>query len=115
VVGGLGVLHRDEIKRVRRPAPHPTVPVAVLNAGAVPREAARLGRQLERRGVRVAGVANLDATPPTGFEVLYTAGDRGQAAILARMLASRRPAIAPIDPVAQAAAGTTAKLVVVIP
>jgi hypothetical protein len=46
--------------------------------------------------------------------ILYAPGARIQAARLAHLLAAQAPRIAPIDPTAQAAAGTTAKVVAVI-
>ncbi len=101
--------------RVRGALPTiPTVPVAVLNATSTPGAAARLAQQLRQRGVKVASVGNLTESRPPGLVILYAPGDRTQATILARMLTAQHPTVALIDPVAQAAAGTTARLAVVI-
>ncbi len=99
------VVHRPQLRAT----------VAVLNAGAVGGAAAKLAHSLQRRGVDVLGAANLNSAPPTGYQVLYAPGSRGQAVLLARLLSADNPTIAPIDPAAQAAAGVRAKLAVVIP
>ncbi len=96
-----------------------TAPIAVLNAGTNEGAASRLAHTLQHKGLNVVGAANLGSTPPDGYEVLYTPGNSGQAALLARTL-RRAPTryhanVAPIDPSAQAAAGVSAKLAVIIP
>ena len=58
-------------------------------------------------------MGNVTETAPPGTEVLYAAGERHQAKLLARVLALRSPSVDPIDPVTSAAAAG-AKLVVVI-
>ena len=92
----------------------PTVPVAVLNATSTHGSAGRLAGQIRARGVKIAGVGNLSESRPPGLWILYAPGARTQAARLARLLDSRSPTIAPIDPVAQAAAGPATKVVAVI-
>ncbi len=92
----------------------PTVPVAVLNATAQPGVAGTLARQLEGGKVKVSKVGNLSQSLPPGLLILYAPGDRAQAVLLSHMLAGRKPTIQPLDPVAQAAAGSGAQLVVVI-
>ena len=92
----------------------PSLPIAVLNATPTPGAAAKLARQLKGRGVKIAGTGNLSESRPPGLLILYAPDARGQAVLLARMLAGRRPAVEPIDPVAQAAAGSHTRLVVVI-
>lgn len=99
--------------RVHRAAE--TAPVVVLNGGGNQGEAARLARALRRDGANVAGAANLGSPPPGGFQVLYRPGARHQATMVAAMLSSHHPVLAPVDPVAQAAAGVRARVVVVIP
>jgi LCP family protein required for cell wall assembly len=92
----------------------PTVPVAVLNATSTQGAARRLAQQIRSREIQIATVGNLTESRPPGLWILYAPGARTQAARLARLLAAQAPRIAPIDPAAQAAAGTTAKLVAVI-
>ncbi len=96
-------------------ATRPDVPVAVLNGGTVPGAAAELGTQLKHQGVNVTTEANLGAAPPVGLEVLYTPGQMAQADRLARLLKGQSPTIAPADPVAEGAAGTAARVIVVLP
>jgi hypothetical protein len=88
--------------------------VAVLNGTRTPGAAGRLARQLRRRRVDVAKVGNLSESRPPGLLVLYAPGDRPQAALLAHVLSGQKFTIEPIDPVAQAAAGSKARLAVVI-
>jgi hypothetical protein len=88
--------------------------VAVLNATSTRGAAANLARQLRGRKVKVARVGNLTESLPPGLLILYSPGNAAQAAVLARTLASRHPKVEPINPVAQAAAGHSAKVVVVI-
>jgi LytR_cpsA_psr family len=95
-------------------APAVTVPVAVLNASRTPGAAAALARRIRLQHVPVAGVGNVVDSRPPGIDILYLPGMRSQATRLQRLLASDRPTVAPIDPVVQAAAGTAAKLAVVI-
>lgn len=92
----------------------PTVPVAVLNATSTQGAAGRLARQLQSRGVKITAIGNLIEPRRPGLWILYAPGARTQAARLARLLTARAPAIAPIDPVEQAAAGTDTKVVAVI-
>jgi hypothetical protein len=92
----------------------PTTPVAVLNATSTQGAADRLAQQLRSRDVKVAAVRNLAESRPPGLWILYASGARDQATRLARLLAGRAPTIAPIDPVAQAAAGSAAQVVAVI-
>jgi polyisoprenyl-teichoic acid--peptidoglycan teichoic acid transferase len=92
----------------------PTVPVAVLNASATAGAAHRLALTLQSYRVSVSEVGNVTETVPPGLEVLYTPGERTQAMRLAHVLAGQSPAVAPIDPVTAAAAGSGAQLVVVI-
>jgi LCP family protein required for cell wall assembly len=101
--------------RLAAPRPSlPALPVAVLNATATPGAAARMGTQLKTAHVAVGFVGNLVETRPPGLMVLYAPGARDQAVLLAKVIGIRDSAIAPIDPVAQAAAGASAQLVVVI-
>jgi LCP family protein required for cell wall assembly len=103
------------VRRVQhRPVTVPTVPVAVLNATSTQGAAGRLARQLRRQHVKVSGVGNLSESLPPGLLILYSPGNAGQAAILAHSLASKHPTVEPINPVAQAAAGASAQLAVVI-
>jgi LCP family protein required for cell wall assembly len=92
----------------------PTVPVAVLNATSTPGAAGQLAAQLRARRVSIAQVGNVTETRPPGLEVLYAPGQRAQAMRVARLLSNRAATIGPIDPVNAAAAGTTARVVVVI-
>jgi LCP family protein required for cell wall assembly len=92
----------------------PTAPVAVLNATSTQGTAGGLAQQLSSRGVKIARVANLTESRPPGLWILYAPGARTQAARLARLLAARRPTIAPVDRAAQAAAGSATEVVVVI-
>jgi LCP family protein required for cell wall assembly len=97
-----------------RPQPLPTAPVAVLNAGTTPDAAHHLALSLTRRHVLVVGTGNLQATPPRSYEVLYTSGAADQARLLAEILKSQHPLVAPIDAATAQAIGSTPKLVVVI-
>ena len=100
---------------VARAAPAlPTVPVAVLNATSAPGAAGQLASQLRARRVSIAQVADVSETRPPGLEVLYAPGQRDQAMRVARLLSNRAATIGPIDPVTAAAAGTTARVAVVI-
>lgn len=92
----------------------PTVPVAVLNATPAAGAAERLAQQLRAHRVAISGVGNLSEERPPGLWILYVPGARAQAGTLARLLQSQHPQLAPIDPVAQAAAGPKTQLVAVI-
>jgi LCP family protein required for cell wall assembly len=92
----------------------PAVPVIILNSTPVPDAAHRLSTGLRSHGVKVAGVGNIPGPRPAGLEVLYAPNQRTQARRLAALLSGRHPSIAPIDPAAAGAAGSHAKLVVVI-
>ncbi|MGO9819112.1 MAG: LCP family protein [Solirubrobacteraceae bacterium] len=94
--------------------PAVTVPVAVLNATQTPGAAAALARRIRAQRVVVFGVGNIVDSLPPGLEILYVPGMQRQALRLERLLAASRPTVAPIDPVIQAAAGTAAKIAVVI-
>jgi hypothetical protein len=87
--------------------------VVVLNATSTPGAAHDLALSLQSSHVHVSAVGNVTETLPAGTEILYSGGERAQAKLLARVLASRSPTVAPIDPVTSAAAAG-AKLVVVI-
>ena len=60
-------------------------------------------------------IGNLNSAPPPTMQVQYAPGYKSQAATLARELSAHSPMIALMDPVTQAAAGSSARLVVVIP
>ena len=90
------------------------VPVAVLNATSTPGAASQLARRLRSDGIGIGAVGNLAESRPPGLWILYTPGERNQAARLAHLLRAQAPTIAPIDPVAQAAAGSATALAVVI-
>ncbi|MFL5824812.1 MAG: LCP family protein [Solirubrobacteraceae bacterium] len=92
----------------------PSVPVVVLNATPVSDAAHRLSATLRSKGVRIDSVGNLAGTRPPGLAVLYRPGERLQAERLAALLVRQRPTLAPVDPEAAGAAGSRAKLVVVI-
>jgi LCP family protein required for cell wall assembly len=92
----------------------PTAAVTVLNSGSGQGSAASLAVSLRSQGVRVVSVGNVQAQRPPGIEVLYVPGLQPQAELLAHLLSSQQPTVAPIDPVAQAAAGPSAQLVIVI-
>jgi hypothetical protein len=88
--------------------------VAVLNATSTPGAAAKLARRLRRHQVKIARVGNLTEALPSGLLILYAPGNSAQAAVLARSLSSQHPKVEPINPVAQAAAGHNAHVVVVV-
>jgi polyisoprenyl-teichoic acid--peptidoglycan teichoic acid transferase len=94
--------------------PLPTVPVVVLNATPVGGAAHKLSATLQAAGVKVAGVGNVTGPRPSGVEILYAPSDHVEAKRLAAVLASRSPALAPLDPATAAAAGGNPQLVVVI-
>jgi LCP family protein required for cell wall assembly len=99
-----------------KPAALPALEVSVLNAGSVRGAAARTATQLRSQGVKIAAVGDFrGGTLPRATEIEYAAGERAQAARLARLLAGSTPTIAPVDPGTQAAAGKRARLVVIIP
>jgi len=110
----VGHASRAPVRRASRLLAVPTVPVAVLNAGSVQGAAGRLASQLRSERVSIGQVGNLTETRPPGTWILYAPGANGQAAELAHLMARHSPSVAPIDPTAQAAAGPSAKLVVVI-
>ena len=91
-----------------------TVPVAVLNATQTNGAAAAFARRLRAQRVVVSAVGNVVDSLPPGVEILYLPRSQRQAKRLARLLAASRPTVAPIDPVVQAAAGTAAKIAIVI-
>jgi LCP family protein required for cell wall assembly len=92
----------------------PSVPVTVLNASKTRGAAAKLAGQLRGRGVKVGTVGNLRQSRPPGLLILYAPGYKSDATSLAHVLASKHPAIQPIDPAVQAAAGSKARLALVI-
>jgi LCP family protein required for cell wall assembly len=92
----------------------PNVPVAVLNATATPGAAGHLAQQLRAREIKIAVVGNVTDPRPPGLWILYAPGARTQATQLAYQLTAQAPRIAPIDPAARAAAGTTPQLVALI-
>jgi hypothetical protein len=98
---------------VHHPRTVPDVPVVVLNATLTDGAAHQLALLLQGHKVKVSAVGNVTETLPPGTEILYAAGERSQARLLAKVLSSRSPTIAEIDPVTSAAAAG-AKLVVVI-
>ena len=103
------------VVRHHAPSNRVTVEVAVLNAVTVQGAAAELGKELQADHVHVGTLANLGSGPPIGLTVLYAPGDEHQADLVAKLLSSQGPSVNPIDPAAQAAAGASAKVVVVIP
>jgi hypothetical protein len=107
---------QPQVHRVKRVTPPiPTVPVAVLNATSVTGAAHRLAISLRADRIKVITVGNFQATLPPGNEILYRSGERTQAKRLERLLGKNTVAtVAPIDPVTEAAAGSDARLVVVI-
>jgi polyisoprenyl-teichoic acid--peptidoglycan teichoic acid transferase len=92
----------------------PSVPVAVLNASKTPGAAGKLAKQLRGHGVKLATVGDLNGSHPPGLLILYAPGYRSQAEVLAHVMAARRPTIQPINPAAQAAAGSKTRLALVI-
>ncbi len=92
----------------------PSVPVTVLNASKTRGAAAKLAAQLRGRGVRVGTVGNLSQSHQPGLLILYAPGYQSDATSLAHVLASKHPAIQPIDPAVQAAAGSKARLALVV-
>jgi hypothetical protein len=92
----------------------PSVPVAVLNASRAQGAAGKLAKQLRGRGVKVSSVGNLKGSRPPGLLIMYAPGYRSEAAALAHVLAPQRPTIQPIDPSAQAAAGSKTRVAVVV-
>ncbi len=110
VGGGQSVRHvkRHVVQTV------PSVPVGVLNATSAQGAAGRMARQLRLRGVKVSTIGNLAESLPPGVLILYAPEDRDQALLLAHVLAAQKPTIQPINPIAQAAAGSAAKLVLVV-
>jgi polyisoprenyl-teichoic acid--peptidoglycan teichoic acid transferase len=105
--------HHVVVKRAAVPTV-PTVPVAVLNATRTEGAAAELAKQLQSHRVRVDQVANVVDSGAPGLSILYVPGSQRQAARLAHLLAPKSATIAPIDPSVAAAAGSAAKLAVVI-
>jgi hypothetical protein len=73
-----------------------------------------LAGQLRADRVSISEVGNVTETRPPGLEILYSPGESAQAARLARLLGGRSSTVAPIDPVTAAAAGSGARLVVLI-
>ena len=104
-------VHR--VKHVVRPLV-PTVPVAVLNATSTAGAASKLANSLKADHIKVSTVGNLQEAVPPGNEILYLPGQRAQARLLAHLLRGQVATVAPVDPVAAAAAGAGAELVVVI-
>jgi hypothetical protein len=100
-------------KRVHRAPTVPRIPVVVLNASSTAGAAHQLALALQADHVSVSAIGNVTETRPPGTEILYTGGERSQAELLARLLSTRSPTVAPIDPVTSAAAAG-AQLVVVI-
>jgi LytR cell envelope-related transcriptional attenuator/LytR_cpsA_psr family len=92
----------------------PDVPVAVLNATSTSGAAGGLAQRLRAQGVRIAAIGNVAEAIRPGLSILYSPGTRAQAVRLARLLPAPAPAVAPIDGVARAAAGKTARVVAVI-
>ncbi|MGO9974419.1 MAG: LCP family protein [Solirubrobacteraceae bacterium] len=114
---GYLALHTSPPGQSRKPriVQLPSAPVAVLNAGSAPRAAHRLAVDLARDRVHVVGIGNLTAAAPADYEVLYAPGDARQARLLAGILRTQHPVLAPIDQVAAQSAGTEPRLIVVIP
>jgi LCP family protein required for cell wall assembly len=92
----------------------PALPVTVLNSGTAQGAAKNLAVALRSQGVTVASTGNVVERRPPGVEVLYVPGKQAQAKQLAALLSTKQATVAPIDPVAAAAAGPSAQLVVVI-
>jgi LCP family protein required for cell wall assembly len=119
-VGAAGILVNLQGGTTPRQVTHrlvqttPSVPVAVLNASSTQGAAGKVAEQLRRRGVKVATVGNLNGSLPPGLLILYAPGYRSEAAALAHVMAAQKPTIQPIDPAAQAAAGSKSRLALVI-
>jgi hypothetical protein len=119
-VGAAGILVNLEGGTTPKQVTHrlvqttPSVPVAVLNASSTQGAAGKLAEQLRRRGVKVATVGNLNGSLPPGLLILYAPGYRSEAAALAHAMAAQKPTIQPMDPAAQAAAGSKSRLALVI-
>jgi LCP family protein required for cell wall assembly len=111
--GGSAPSRKPATPRVQA-GPPPTVPVGVLNAGAQQGAAKTLADQLRGEHVNIGTVGNVTEARPPGVEILYAPGQNAQASRLAKLLSARAPTVAPIDPSAAAAAGSSAQLVVVI-
>jgi polyisoprenyl-teichoic acid--peptidoglycan teichoic acid transferase len=121
--GGGGAKH----VAIRHHVAHPTVTaasvvpagpltgsVAVLNAGTTPGAAATMAQQLHAQGITIGTIGNLSESVSSSLEIAYAPGQQTQAERLARMLASKSPAVAPMDSATQAAAGAGTQLAVVI-
>ncbi len=105
------------VHRVKRPVVPalPTAPVVVLNATQTAGAAHRMAVLLQAHRVKVTGVGNLSQqTLPPGNEIQYAPGERAQALLLAHLVGAAANAVAPIDPVVAAAAGSNPQLVLVI-
>jgi polyisoprenyl-teichoic acid--peptidoglycan teichoic acid transferase len=102
------------VKRVHRGPALPTVPVVVLNATSTPGAAHQLAVALQAKRVSVSSIGDVSETRPPGIQVLYAPGDRVQAERVARLLSTRAPSVAPMDPVTSGAAGGHAAVVIVI-
>ncbi|HEX4010658.1 MAG TPA: LCP family protein [Solirubrobacteraceae bacterium] len=96
------------------PPARPTVPVAVLNATQTPDAAGRLAQSLRADGASVSSVGNVTAAGSSGLLVFYAPGEQSQAARVARLLPARAVPMAPISSAVAAAAGSAARVVVVI-
>jgi polyisoprenyl-teichoic acid--peptidoglycan teichoic acid transferase len=96
------------------PSGPPTVPVAVLNASGQTGVAQTLAQRLAAQRVRITATGNVTEARAPGYWILYANGAKTQAEQLATMLKPRAPILAPIDANAQAAAGPTARVVVLI-
>ena len=92
----------------------PTVSVAILNASGQSGAAKTLAERLAAQRVDVTATGNVTESRAPGYWILYANGAKTQAEKLAAMLKARAPTLAPIDANAQAAAGPTARVVVLI-
>jgi len=92
----------------------PTVPVAVLNTSGQSGAAKTLAQHLAAQRVDVTATGNITESRAPGYWILYANGAETQAEQLAAILKARAPTLAPIDANAQAAAGPTARVVVLI-
>ena len=62
----------------------------------------------------MASTGNVGESRPPGVDVMFVPGKQAEAEKLARLLSTRQARVEPIDPVAAAAAGPNAQVVVVI-